>query len=49
MRVQILYILCFCIPIYMYGQDTLVSPDNNEYEYYIIKGDTIVRKNVEGI
>jgi hypothetical protein len=27
----------------MYGQDTLVSPDNNEYEYYIIKGDTIPR------
>lgn len=25
------------------GQDTLVSPDNNEYEYYIIKGDTIPR------
>lgn len=43
MRTRFLYILCFCLPIYMYGQDTLVSPDNNEYEYYIIKGDTIPR------
>lgn len=43
MRAQFFYILCFCLPIYMNGQDTLVSPDNNEYEYYIIKGDTIAR------
>lgn len=43
MRTHFFYILFFCLPIYMYGQDTLMSPDNNEYEYYIIKGDTIPR------
>ena len=43
MRTHFFYILFLCLPVYMYGQDTLVSPDNNEYEYYIIKGDTIPR------
>lgn len=43
MRIYLLYILIFFLPIYVYGQDTLVSPDNNEYEYYIIQGDTIPR------
>lgn len=43
MRVYLLFILIFFLPIYVYGQDTLVSPDNNEYEYYIIQGDTIPR------
>lgn len=43
MRTYFFYIIFFCLPVCVYGQDTLVSPDNNEYEYYIIQGDTIPR------
>ncbi|RMB56984.1 DUF4294 domain-containing protein [Dokdonia sinensis] len=43
MRNQLLYIVTFLLPFLGIAQDTIVSPDNNEYEYYIIQGDTIPR------
>lgn len=43
MKKYLLYIICCFAPFLGSAQDTIVSPDNNEYEYYIIQGDTIPR------
>lgn len=40
---RVIAIFLFGISSQLFGQDTIVSPDSNEYEYYIIKGDTIPR------
>ncbi len=40
---RVIAIFLFGISSQLLGQDTIVSPDSNEYEYYIIKGDTIPR------
>lgn len=47
MRSLLYTIIFLCIPLAIQAQDTLVNPNDQDYDYYIIEGDTIPRSSID--